>query len=535
MSRTQDHGLELLERLPDLPALGDYLDHWAAATPHAEATVHVETGRRLTYSQLAARVAEAEAALRRAGVGCGDRVAMLSTPRPEFWIVFLATIRLGAVWMGLNPRYSLEELRHPLADAKPKLVFAFARVAGRDLTPELSRLRTDGDITHLVLMEPADLDGEDWAAFVADAAVGVSVSTAGTPRPAARDPALLVYTSGTTGRPKGAMLSHRGLVLCSRVQASHIGHLGQRVLNNLPVNHVGCVGDISAWTLVLGGALVFMERFDPAGVVRALGRERITCWGQVPTMFQLTLEHPDWPQADVSSLRYITWSGAMAPRPLIEAFRRLPVKLGSAYGMTETVGSVTFADDHESLDVLAETVGRPDPHYEVRVADPNGVAIADGAEGEVQVRGEFLMLGYLNRPDATQAAFTADGWLKTGDAAVRRPDGTIRLVGRLIEMFKSGGYNVYPREVELALEAHPEILQAAVVPRPDEVYGEVGVAFVAPRTGSGLDEGKVLAHCRAQLANYKVPKAVRVVDSLPMLPIGKVDRAALRRALEDKP
>lgn len=522
----RDCGPALAEALPIYSRVGDYLEHWSAIAPDREAAVLAGSDLRLTYAELAARVERLQHALVAAGVGPGDRVAMLSTPRPEYLVVFLAVTGIGATWMGLNPRYSADELRHPLVDAVPKIVFAFPVLGDRDFAPVLASLVADGSIRRLVLMAPSVAPGELLDSFlegpVDTRRLGkLRAGVTGASR------ALLVYTSGTTGRPKGAMLTHFGLTHCSRVQALHFGHLGQRALNNLPINHVGCVGDLSVWTLVLGGTLVFMEKFDPAGVVRVLGDERITCWGQVPTMFQLTMAHPDWPQADTSHLRFVTWSGAMAPRPLIEAFRKLPVRLGSAYGMTETVGSVTFADDDDTLDVLAETVGRPDPHYDVRVASVDGSPVPEGEQGEVQVRGEFLMAGYLNRPKETAAAYTSDGWLKTGDAAIRNPDGTIRLVGRLVEMFKSGGYNVYPREVELALEAHPDVELACVVGVPDETFGEIGRAFVVARPG--VDVANLLHHCRSRLANYKIPKSLEIVEALPMLPIGKVDRAALKQ------
>jgi acyl-CoA synthetase (AMP-forming)/AMP-acid ligase II len=524
----RDSGPMLFERIPSFRLVSDYLDFYASHQPSQEAvTLAGESSQRRTYGELREEVNRVKRALVAAGIKKGDRIAMLSAPRPEFLITFLAVTGVGAIWMGLNPRYRMSELERVVADAEPKIVFAFRFIEGRDYGDELESIAKFHSVHSVVVLDKPSKNTTPWSDFIQLEADESEVLEAAK-RVESRDAALLVYTSGTTGKPKGALLSHHGLIFCSKVQASHFGHLRERTLNNLPINHVGCVGDITMATLVLGGTLVFMERFDPAALIEVLKAERITCWGQVPTMFHLTLAHPTWKTADTSALRYVVWSGAMMPRPLVEYFRTIGVKIGSAYGMTETVGSVTFGADSDSDEILSDTIGRPDARYDVRVAAPDGANLPQGEQGEVQVRGDFLLLQYLNNKDATSAAFTSDGWLKTGDAAILRSDGTIQLKGRLIEMYKSGGYNIYPREIEQVLESYAGVELACVIGVVDDIYGEVGRAFVIVSPDSSLTQADLSQYCKKNLANYKVPKTISIVGALPLLPIGKVDRIALR-------
>jgi fatty-acyl-CoA synthase len=324
------------------------------------------------------------------------------------------------------------------------------------------------------------------------------------------------------------MISHHGLVHCSKVQWERWRTREPlRILCNFPINHVACTGDVCSYALVAGGTIVFMESFDPAGTLDAIERERLNVWGGVPTMLQLCAAVPDFDRRDLSSVELILWSGAAAPRSLLERLSCRGAKLATSYGMTETTGSVTYSDPGADLDTLAETIGRPHPSYQVRLAKEDGRPCAAGEEGEIQVRGDFIMLGYWNRPDATAAAIEADGWLHTGDVAVAREDGNWRIVGRRSQMYKSGGYNVYPREIEIALESHPAVAMAAVVPVPDPLYQEVGHAFVVPRGAAEPAEEELRAFLRERLANYKVPKRLFVRGQLPMLPVGKVDRVRL--------
>lgn len=520
----------MTNRPPVLPRIFDYLAYHAAEQPLAEAMVHGD--RRWTWADLAAEVDGMARAFLAAGVHKGDRVACLSTPRPEFWISFLAAARIGAIWVGLNPRHTGPELAHVLGDSAPVLLLALAAHRGRDFSTEIAALAAlhsgmavysfGGAAPTLPNLLAQSERTDPVTLSTAEAAVQTI------------DPAAIVYTSGSTGKPKGALLPHRGLSFCSHQQNRAWGaRQGQtRIINYFPVNHLACLCDVSCFVLVAGGALIWIEDFDPAVVLATAAAESVTILGGVPTMIQMIAAHPDYAGTDLSSIETIAIGGAATPLPLVRQLRQRFARVSTGYGSTETIGHMTFTAPDAPDEQVAGSIGLPVPEYALRIALPDGRSCWPGEEGEIQVQGDFLFLGYHQNPDASAEAFTADGWYRTGDAAVANPDGTWRLVGRLKEVFKSGGYNIYPREIELALEEYPAVSLAALVNVPDSLFGNVGHAFVLLAPGEVADEAALLAHCRQRLANYKLPKRVIVVDALPMLPVGKVDKTALRaRAL----
>lgn len=509
------------------PRISDYVDVFAASRPDAEAIVCGD--RRIDYASLARQVDAVARGLLAAGIRHGDRVAMLSTPRAEFWIVFLATVRIGAVWVGLNPRYSRRECDYVLDDAEPSLLLLQAEAqaaaaktparelaAGRDAPSTVSFAGgIDGTMSFDAFLEA----GRDVPANALAAAID-AVRTS--------DPALIVYTSGSTGRPKGAVLTHYGLAFGATLQTRHFAVEQPSLVVSFPVNHVASVADTCATTFVKGGKIVFREHFDPAATVVATAAERCTLLAGVPTMLQMILATPEFAAADLSSVELVLWGGAAMPVAVIERLQATGARLMTAYGMTETATHVTYTDDGAGIEVLANSVGRPDRRCELRIAAPEGEAASSAGAGEVQLRADFLMAGYWRRPEATRESFTDDVWFRTGDVGRLRDDGNLQLVGRLSDMFKSGGYNVYPREIERVLEAHPAVEIAAVFGVPDDIYQEVGCAWVQPSANRRVTAEALDAWCRRQLANYKVPKTIHVADTLPLLPVGKVDKKALR-------
>lgn len=507
---------------PRLPRISDYVGHWAGVHPDREAAIGPRS--RLTYAELHAEVERCASALFGHGVRHGDRVALLGPPSPEFFVVFLATARLGAIWVGLNPRYTLEELSYVVGDSEPKILFALGEVDDG----VLDALRTRAGATVVTFDRAVPGLSEEYRRFVdAGRSAAPDEVAAACDRVGPLDPAAMVYTSGSTGRSKGALVPHGGLAFCGTVQAEHWYGENTRKLCDLPINHIGCLGDICCAVLTAGGTLAFMPRFDAAGALALIERERLTHVLAIPTQLIAAVETPDWSERDLSSLERIVWGGAMAPMPLLTALARTGVQLSTSYSLTESTGSVTFTADDDPLDVLGWSIGTVDPRYDVRVAGANGAPVAPGEQGEIWIRGDFITRGYFRRPEATAQAIDADGWLHSGDLAVEETGGRIRLVGRRHDMFKSGGYNIYPREIELVLETHPAVALAAVVGVPDERWGEVGHAFLAVRDAVTVDELDRL--CRAKLANYKVPKFFHLSDRLPMLPVGKVDKVQLRR------
>lgn len=500
--------------------LYDRVAEHARLTPQAEAAVAPE--RSLTYAELKAEVDACAAAMIAAGVQIGDRVATLAAPGLEFLVTFLASAAVGALWTGLNPRYADPELDGLIARIEPRLMFAAYVIEGRDFGPWMSALPAGVRVVTLGAASPTG--AEIFDDFIQS---GRQADPARLDQRLAAvdgaEPCLMVFTSGSTGAPKGVMISQEALIGASLVQLRQWPARPLRVLNNLPINHIGCVGDLGCYALVGGGALIFRPRFEPALIPDVIAAEQVTVWGQVPTMFQLTLDAPGFDPAKLQSLQMIFWGGAHASPELTARLRSLAPRLATSYGQTETVGSVTFAVEGDGRTDSLDTVGRPVPPHEVRVVDPDGRPTE--GEGEIQVRSPFAMSGYWRDAQATAAAVSPDGWRRTGDVGAFTQRGELRLVGRVHDVFKSGGYNVYPEEIEDVLTTFGAVAEAAVVGAPDPLYGAVAVAFVTPL--GTIDEEALRTHARQRLANYKVPKRFIILDELPRLPIGKVDKQAL--------
>lgn len=503
--------------------IGDYLDRHAAAFPDRTALRDDRT--RFTYAELAVAVDRCARGLLACGVQPGDRIAVMAPARADAFIVFLAAARLGILWLGLNPRYQMPELEYLVSDARPRLLFTVSAFEGRDFRADAEHLAGRFDIARVIGLDELATDrwwGEtDIEEQTFRRAVDAVTSEA---------PALLVYTSGSSGRPKGVILPQRSLLTRSRTQNREFAtSTYPSLINPLPINHIGGMHFLSLFTFVGGGTLILTERFRAESYVSAMKTRDINIVIMLPTMFQILINTEGFAPALLDDLEWFIFSGAAMPREFVDMLYAAKCQAGLTYGMTETCGSVTYARKSDSPpEVLTRTIGRPRPDGEVRVGRDDGTPCDVGEHGELQVRARYAMAGYFNRPDATADAYTADGWLRTGDTAILRADGNIEFVGRRSEMFKSGGYNVYPREIELALEEHEEVELSAVIGVPDRLYDEVGWAYVVACPGSSLDGEALKKWCQSRLANYKIPKRFIVVDRLPMLPIGKADKVRLR-------
>ena len=521
--------------MADIPEYGlayDYLDHYARTRPEAEAVV--AKGLRLTYRDLKSRVDACARALIAAGVAPGDRIAYLSPPHPDYVVLLLSTLAVGGIAVGVNPRYRLREIAHILGDAGPSLFFSRVRIGPRSYADDLAAAQAS--VPRLVTFgEPPGPPGSvPLKRFVTRQGSVVREDLAGrTGAVPAESPGLIVYTSGTTGAPKGVLLKQGAALRHGRMYLRRFRLATLRAVNYYPTNHVSGLVASTLQTLVGGGTLVCMERFDAGEVLETIAAERITLWGGTPTMLQMCLAHPDFERADLSSVRILSCGGGGLREELAAALSRRVPRLATLFAMTETTGGVTAVESDVSIDAVCNSVGRPLQDVEIRLVGEDGAAVADGEVGELLVRGPSVMIGYWNNPEATAAAIDADGWLHTGDLARTVPDGCIRLAGRRIEMYKWGGYNVYPKEVEAVLESHAGVANAVVVGVADDLYGETGIAFVQAGPGERAPGEEALrAHCRQHLAGYKVPGRIEVVGSLPMLPNGKFDRRRLTARAE---
>jgi len=514
-----------------------HLEKWTTQTPNEEALVFCD--ERLTWAEFGRAVDNIAKAFIELGVEKGDRVAFLGMGRNEFLTTFLAAGKVGAIWLGLSPKFSIDELGFMLNDCSPKILIAIREYLGKDLAyiGEDMVEHVESLEKVLIIGEPVDRT-ENFHHYV------------NRPRPylddllerrsqsvTPDDPALLMYTSGSTGHPKGVVHTHRSIIANARVETEQIPlRPAGRMLLHFPINHVAADVEIGFSAVYSGSAVVFMDRFDPEGSLRMIERERITLIGQIPAMYLLQMQRPCFREIDFSSVEAFVWSGASAPRIMVDALAAIAQKTGArllnGYGMTETSGFVTYTAADDSVECILETAGKAPAPFELRIVDDYHCEVPQGVVGEIAVRGDIIMKEYWRNPHATAAVLDKDGWFYTSDLASKDANGYIRIVGRKSEMFKTGGENVFPREVELAIEAHPGVMAVAVIGIQDAIYAEVGRAFVVPKPNHTLTEEELRDHCHKHLANFKVPKKFQIRDTMPFLPNGKIDKNALRRSVQ---
>jgi fatty-acyl-CoA synthase len=499
------------------------LAHHATREPDMAMTVF--EGETTTYGEMAARAAALAAGLHERGVGRGDVVGLLSYNCPEFLETLFAANYLGAIAMPINWRLAAPEVRYILEHSEAR-----ALVCDEALVP-LADEATKGLEAALLRACVAQPAPDGWTAL-ADLRIDprdlAPATTAGD------DVHRLMYTSGTTGHPKGVMLTHANLAWKNLAHIVEFGFTSADLgLACGPLYHVGAL-DLTTTSLIAAGATVIIHRaFDAAAVVDELERSRASTVWLAPAMVNAIMALPDVDQRDLSSVRVIINGGEKMPIPLIERIQRTfpSAWFADAYGLTETVSGDTFLD-RDSIITKLGSVGRPCLHLELDIWDEEGNSVPAGERGEIVLRGPKVFSGYWRDPEATAKAF-AGGWFHTGDIGVRDEDGYLFIVDRLKDMIVSGGENIAGSEVERVLYEHQAVLEVAVVARPDERWGEVPVAFVALRPGATTTADELVEHCRARLAKYKVPKDVAFIDALPRNPSGKVLKRELRTRVDD--
>ncbi len=489
--------------------------------------------RQWTYAELLAAAEQAARALL-TRFAPGERVAVWAPNSAEWVILEFGAALAGLTLIPVNPAYQGDELAHVLGHSEADGLFLADGLPQRDMYAVLAEVR--GRLPRLRDV----LSFSEWDAFTA---LGDTPEAAARPLPdvAPSSMAMVLYTSGTTGTPRGAVLTHRGLTNNARLafDAAGIGP-GDVEINPMPMFHVGGSALFTFGPVQATAVHVLMPRFSPALELELIEAHRVTLLCGVPTMLLALLGHPDLAKRDVSSLRRIITGGAVSPPALA---RRAEAVLGVTYmigfAQTEAGCVISMATGDDPADERAETLGRPLPHAEARIADLRTNETADrGAVGEICTRGYLVMSGYLNAPEATAAAVDADGWLHTGDLGSMDERGYLRIAGRLKEMIIRGGENIYPREIEEVLIGHPAVADASVLGVPDDYYGEVVGAAIrpAPSGEEGGAPGDRLAdelaeYCRARLAAEKVPVRWLVTDSFPLTPSGKIRKDVLREQL----
>lgn len=497
--------------------IGDWMARGARYWPDNVAVV--DRGERFSYAQMNRRADDLAAWLRGAGVARGHRVALLAMNGVEALDLLFACAKLGAVFVPLNWRSHWRELAAVVTLTGPAvLVYGdeFAEAA-RELQRECPVLRT-----WLHLGAPAVAGSVAYAQALAGAGEAVANEAVD-----AEDIVCLLFTGGTTGTPKAAQISYRMIAWNTLNTLVHEVQRGDVTLTHTPMFHTGGLFVYTLPLLTVGGTVVIMRKWTADEMLALIERERVTLLFCVPTQYQMMLDTPAFATTSFASVRFLTSGGAPLPVPIVHAYRAAHgVAFKQGFGMTE-FGPGIFSMPPEMAEAKAGSIGRPNYFIAARVVDDAGHAVEPGEVGELVLKGPAACSGYFADAAATAAAFDADGWFHTGDLARSDADGYFFIVDRKKDMFISGGENVYPVEIEAVLYTHPAVAQCAVVPLADPQWGEVGRAVVALRPGASATPDELLAHCRAHLARYKIPKLVELRDSLPLSPAGKILKRAL--------
>ena len=499
----------------------DLLSQRARLTPDREALYEVATGIRYTYAELNTRANRLANALHDAyGIRAGDRVAILAYNGVAFLDLLYGLAKIGAVFTPLNWRLTGRELAYIVSDCSPRVL-----IVGPDCLTTYDELKPLIDVPTVLALDGARLEG---APRYDDVLAQASPAEPARPPLDADSPYTILYTSGTTGKPKGAVLPHRQ-ILWNAISTVISWGLNEHDVSPVltPLFHAGGLFAFLTPILYVGGRVVLARTFDAAASLNLIVREGCTVILGVPTTFQMWLNTPAFEAADFGHVRFFISGGAPCPPALIRAWtERKGVVFRQGYGLTE-VGTNCFSMTDAESTTRIGSVGKPILHSEMRLVDPEtGRDVADGESGELLIRGPHVCLGYWRNPEATAEAIR-DGWFHTGDSARRDADGFYTIAGRYKDMIKSGGENIYAAEVEAVFREHPAVADAALIGQPDPKWGEIGLIVVMLKPGESADVDALLTLCQGRLARYKIPKQV-VFDALPYSPYGKVIKQELR-------
>jgi fatty-acyl-CoA synthase len=527
---------QLAEALPDNEALvysgPSTPDETPLALPHS-----LRAGRRWTFRELEAEARLIARGLMASGVESGDRVAVWATNVPEWIVLQFALAKIGAILVTVNTALRAREIEYLLRQSEATTLFTIAGFKGVDYMAEFRDSKCAAVKRVFFIGDPCPPDATPYAelrrlaASVSEAALDEREKSVGVD-----DVINMQYTSGTTGFPKGVMLSSRNIVNNGYWIGEGLGYTPvDRLCLCVPLFHCfGCVlGVLAAYTH--GACLCAIEAFDPLRVLETVDREKCTALYGVPTMFLAQLEHPEFARFDTSSLRTGIMAGALCPEPLMRrVIDQMKMReLTIVYGLTETSPGLTQTPRDADLVERTQTVGRVMPETEVRIVDPQtGEDVAPGVDGELWARGYVVMKGYYKMPDATAAAITPDGWLRSGDQASIDRDGRVRITGRIKDIIIRGGENIAPKEVEDVLRTHPAIADASVYAVASEFFGEDVAAALRLHPGATIVPEEVQAFCRDRLAKFKVPRFITIVDAFPLTASGKIQKFKLRETHE---
>jgi fatty-acyl-CoA synthase len=514
--------------------IGDNFDQTVARVPDADALVSSHQQLRYTYGELQAAVDRLASGMLGASLGKGDRVGVWSPNRAEWTMTQYATAKLGVILVNINPAYRLNELEYALGQSGCRWIIAAPECKGSDFGAMIEEVRVS-----LPALERSILFGTPEWDQLAGAAVDHDALRERAGTLDFDDPINIQYTSGTTGFPKGATLSHHNILNNANIAGGLLRYTeADRVCIPVPLYH--CFGMVlgNLGCTTHGSCMVYpAETFEPEATLRACAQEHCTSLYGVPTMFIAMLEHAALAEVELGSLRTGIMAGSPCP---IEVMKRVSSEIGIdqmgiAFGMTETSPASTQVRVDDTLEHRCGTVGQAMPHTEIKIVDPTtGRTQPRGEPGEFLARGYLVMRGYWNDLERTADAIDSAGWMHTGDLATIDEQGYVRIVGRIKDMIIRGGENVYPREIEEFLYTHPDVADVQVIGIPDERFGEELMAWVVARPGASLTDDGIKEFCRGQIAHYKVPRYIKFVDEFPMTVTGKVQKFKMREtAIEE--
>ncbi|MEA1960769.1 MAG: class I adenylate-forming enzyme family protein [Bacillota bacterium] len=518
-----------------LRLLSDYMKKGALERPEHLAFIAGE--RRVTYRQFADEVEKLSCYLLKIGVKKGERLAYIFVPCPEFFYLYMATSRVGAIITGMGTRQTEYEMEYVLNNSRATHIFCLHDMYDIDYQDRFVHLLPKCPSVKGVVVAGGEAKLENAVSFDeilrGDYSDYKEKLVERENQVTAEDGLLIVYTSGSTGTTKGALMSHQNIIHMSLVEIGMCGATSDDTwLNHLPVNHVSGATEVGS-TAIVGNSTQVLEPFNPVRALELIQKEKVTILGQVPTMFAIEFALPDYDKYDLSSLRRVVISGAPAPVETLKKMREtMCYECYNCLGLTEVSGLITYTDPGDSIETLNLTVGKAAPDFEMKLVDKNRREVARGEVGEITYRGSSVIKEYFQLPEATQAAFDEEGWFYSGDLGLIDEDGNLRMVGRSKELYITNGYNVYPAEVEDAIMRYPGVLMCACVAVPHEVSGEIGRAYVVPIPGQEIDFGKMQEFLKDYLTNYKIPREYVLREMLPMTLLGKIEKKILRQEIE---
>ncbi len=509
--------------LPEFEYLWQYLDYWADKDENYPAIKYGEN--EITYGEFKRNADALAGALVEMGVKNGDRVATVLPMRPEYAYTLLACSKSGCITVPMDVRYRKAELSRFLGHAEPEVVVAIDSFADNDIKSTLNEIKGDMGNPELVFLNSEP----NFSELLKHERIE---------KPLSKSPdedMLIIFTGGTTGVPKATLLSHRNVIsMCIGEFSSILAYLGKferyPTLVHLPPSHVGGTTELLSVGLLNGSKMVFIDHWRPDAVLQAIQDERIPYFGAVPTMFAMILSMKGLENYDLSSLKLLVTAGERLNPELIKRMQKLCEKIAVGYGSTETTGFATFSKPDDDVMKFAEGyVGVPFEGVEIKIVDDSGKELGDGEVGEILVKGPMVSKGYFRQPEETEKGFT-DGFWVSGDLGYMKGD-ELYIAGRKKEIIRVGSYTVLPMEVEEVIMKNPRVATAAVIGMPHEIYGEVVWAVIVPKPGEEVSEEEIVEACRAELADFKVPRKVIVRESIPMTRLGKADRIRLKEEI----